>query len=96
MDGFNAFDDEEDVFKDIPDLEDKDTEESTERGGRGRLSDINDEWLVGEEFDVGPAFIKRQREEEERWKKRCEKWVTLVTRDQEAWRWSIREIVNMS
>ncbi|KAJ2902360.1 hypothetical protein MKZ38_000677 [Zalerion maritima] len=96
MDGFNALDDEDDVFKDIPDLEDKETEDTNERSGRGRLSDIKDEWLVGEEFDVGPEFMRRQREEEERWRKKCDKWATPVARDRESWRWSIRDIVNLS
>lgn len=91
MDGFNAIDDDEDVFKDIPDLEDN-TAASTESGGHGRVSDIKDDWLVGEEFDVGPEFVRRQREEEERWRKKCEKWLG-VQRNQEAWRWAIRDIV---
>ena len=84
-------DDEEDVFKDIPDLEDKPNE--SESGGTTRVSDIKDEWLVGEEFDVGPEFVRRQREEEDRWRKRCEKWIGRDPRDREAWRWTIRELV---
>jgi hypothetical protein len=83
--------DEDDVFKDIPDLEDKPTE--SECGGPTRSSDIKDEWLVGEEFDVGPEFVRRQREEEERWRKKCEKWVGRGTRDRDVWRWTIRELV---
>jgi hypothetical protein len=89
-----ADDDEDDVFKDIPDLEDKPTE--SECGGPTRGSgDIKDEWLVGEEFDVGPEFVRRQREEEERWRKKCAKWVGRGTRDRDAWRWTIRELVNL-
>lgn len=91
MEGFNALDDEEDVFKDIPDLEDNPAEEER---GEGRTSDIKDDWLVGEEFDVGPEFIRRQREEEDRWRKKCEKWVSHGTRDRDAWRWTIRELVS--
>lgn len=91
MDGFNAMDDEDDPFKDIPDLEDKDTENT--EGGHGRVSDIKDEWLVGEEFDVGPEFVRRQREEEERWRKKCERWIGTGERDATAWRWAIRDIV---
>jgi hypothetical protein len=91
MDGFNALDDEEDVFKDIPDLEDH-TMESSE-GGRGRVSDIKDDWLVGEEFDVGPEFIRRQREEEERWRKKCGLWVGGSRDRGDAWKWAIRDIV---
>lgn len=100
MDGFNALDDEDDdPFKDIPDLEDtnhaKDAD-SGEGGGHGRLSDIKDEWLVGEEFDVGPEFMRRQREEEDRWRKKCEKWIGTTERNDEAWRWAIRDIVRGS
>lgn len=84
--------DDDDVFKDIPDLDDNATDENVPHGGR--VSDIQDEWLVGEEFDVGPEFVKRQREEEDRWRKKCDKWVGRVPRDQEAWRWTIRELVS--
>lgn len=100
MDGFDAFDDEEDVFKDVPDLEDK--VEKGEEGDKisGRKSDagskLQDEWLVGEEFDVGPEFVRRQREEEDRWRRKCEKWVSgsISKRGGEEWRWSIRDVVN--
>lgn len=89
MDGFNALDDDEDVFKDIPDLDDNpgDSKEP------GRVSEVKDEWLVGEEFDVGPEFVRRQREEEDRWRKKCEKWLGVGDRDREAARWAIRDIL---
>lgn len=90
MDNFNALDDDEDVFKDIPDLEDNATDSNE---GQGRVSDVKDEWLVGEEFDVGPEFVRRQREEEDRWRKKCERWLVGGDRDQTAWRWAIREMV---
>lgn len=91
MEGFNAMEDDDDPFKDIPDLEDKEMDNA--EGGHGRVSDIKDEWLVGEEFDVGPEFIRRQREEEERWRKKCEKWVGNGDRDREAWRWAIKDMI---
>jgi len=91
FDKFDAFEDEDDVFKDIPDLDDN---ANDAKSGQGRGSDVNDEWLVGEEFDVGPEFIRRQREEEERWRKKCDKWVGRGMRDREAWRWTIRELVS--
>ncbi|KAH8657174.1 hypothetical protein BGZ60DRAFT_532024 [Tricladium varicosporioides] len=97
MDGFDALDDEEDVFKDVPDLEDspaKETDEVTGRKSDG-ASGLKDDWLVGEEFDVGPEFVKRQREEEERWRRKCEKWVGAdKNRGDDLWRWSIRDFVN--
>ncbi|KAH7347739.1 hypothetical protein B0T11DRAFT_233561 [Plectosphaerella cucumerina] len=91
MDGFNALDDDDDVFKDIPDLDDIVTD-GGETGG-GRVSDIKDDWLVGEEFDVGPEFVRRQREEEDRWRKKCESWVGGAERDRDIWRWSIRDLL---
>lgn len=91
LDGFNALEDDEDVFKDIPDLEEA---AGDEEGGQGRVSDINDDWLVGEEFDVGPEFIRRQREEEDRWRKKCDKWAGRGVRDRDTWRWTIRELVS--
>lgn len=97
LDGFDALDDEDDVFKDIPDLDDNAGEEERrggEGGGGGRVSDIKDDWLVGEEFDVGPEFVRRQREEEERWRKKCEKWVGRGPRDRDMWRWTIRDLVS--
>jgi len=94
MEGFNALDDEEDVFKDIPDLEDH-TMESSEHG-HGRASEIKDDWLVGEEFDVGPEFVRRQREEEERWKKKCSSWMCGHGDRGDAWKWAIRDLVNQS
>ncbi|KAF9877728.1 cytokinesis regulator [Colletotrichum karsti] len=90
MDGFNALDDDEDVFKDIPDLEENNQGDSKDTG---RVSEVKDEWLVGEEFDVGPEFIRRQREEEDRWRKKCEKWLGVGDRDRDAWRWAIRDIL---
>lgn len=55
-------------------------------------------WLVGEEFDVGPEFIRRQRNEEEKWRRKVEKWLRPETavedRGRNSWRWAIREVVS--
>lgn len=98
--GFDALDDdEEDVFKDVPDLEDKIARSSSKGNMTGRKSmdgGSKDEWLVGEEFDVGPEFIRRQREEEERWTRKCEKWLGRqrdAIESGEEWRWRIRDVV---
>ncbi|KAI0868704.1 hypothetical protein GGS24DRAFT_199148 [Hypoxylon argillaceum] len=88
MAGFAALE-EEDPFKDIPDLEEK----VASTAGPGRVSDIREDWLVGEEFDVGPEFVRRQHEEEARWRRKCEKWTGKVSRDRNDWRWAIRDIV---
>jgi hypothetical protein len=95
LDGFNALDDEEDVFKDIPDLEER-TMASSDGGGNARVSDVNHEWPVGEEFDVGPEFVRRQREEEERWRKKCHVWINSQVDRGDAWKWAIRDIVSQS
>ena len=109
LDGFDGFgddDDEDDVFKDVPDLEDRPREVSTpgmavDPKGKGRKSmgaeagGMIDDFLVGEEFDVGPEFVRRQREEEERWRRKVEKWVGAERNrvDDHSWRWSIRDVV---
>ena len=50
--------------------------------------------VVGEEFDVGPEFIKRLRVEEERWRMKLSSWVGEgVVRDDDdgqEWKWAIR------
>lgn len=64
----------------------------------GTKASVDDEWLVGEEFDVGPEFIKRQRAEEEKWRRKVEGWVGLGIREGgsgighegEDWRWALR------
>ncbi|XXG97640.1 hypothetical protein Hte_003947 [Hypoxylon texense] len=100
MEGFNALDDE-DPFKDIPDLDDKDKDSAS--GGHGRGGDIRDDWLVGEEFDVGPEFIRRQYEEEARWRRKCDPWDLTGDRsgdrsrtdhnDRNHRRWALRNII---
>jgi hypothetical protein len=96
MDGFDALDDEEeDVFKDVPDLEDTNTKDVDAMGRPSEGAISLDDWLVGEEFDVGPEFVRRQREEEDRWRRKCEKWITTdLVRGGDSWRWSIRDVVN--
>lgn len=91
LDGFNGIDSDDDPFKDIPDLDDG--ADTTEAGTGGRVSDVKDDWLVGEEFDVGPEFIRRQREEEQRWRKKCERWMNFEDRNQGSWRWLLQEMV---
>jgi len=60
-----------------------------------------DEWGVAEEFDVGPDFVRRQRSEEERWRRKVEKWLRtdeeVAAEEVEGlgdWRWAIRELVS--
>ena len=52
---------------------------------------------MGEEFDVGPAFIQRQRVEEDKWRRKVEGWVGEgVIRSQggeNRWKWAIKDAV---
>jgi hypothetical protein len=91
--------DSDDPFAGLEDLEDIKSRPGT-RGtdgveNQGALE--NDDWLVGEEFDVGPEFVRRQREEEERWRRKVEKWVrpdnTSSSSSSEDWRWAFRSLV---
>ncbi|KAI5864186.1 hypothetical protein GGS23DRAFT_604503 [Durotheca rogersii] len=93
MEGFNAMDDDDDddPFKDIPDLSEKDKDSVS--GGHGRGNDFRDDWLVGEEFDVGPEFIRRQHEEEVRWRRKCGNWDDGEERDQIQLRWALRKMI---
>ncbi|KAJ9617288.1 hypothetical protein H2200_001009 [Cladophialophora chaetospira] len=56
---------------------------------------------VSEEFDVGPEFVRRQRGEEDRWRRKVEKWLRKGVDVEEeedfdgrgGWRWSLRDLV---
>jgi len=63
-------------------------------GSRGaRLSGGFGEFVVGEEFDVGPEFVRRQREEEERWRRRVEGWVSQGEASRLGNKWALRELL---
>jgi len=95
-------DDDDDPFAGIEDLKEHRVVESNPSGSIGsKPSGLGgDEWLVGEEFDLGPEFIRRQKEEEIIWRRRCSSW--FINSDggprQESsdWRWRIREIAGTS
>ncbi|EEA22989.1 hypothetical protein EYB25_005754 [Talaromyces marneffei] len=56
--------------------------------------DSSEEWPITEEFDVGPEFVKRQRAEEDRWKRKVNKWVSSERHKLgDGWRWAIRDLV---
>ena len=54
--------------------------------------------VLGEEFDVGPEFIRRQRTEEEKWRKRVEGWLrsesSMIVDVVGGWRWGIKDILS--
>ena len=98
---------EEDVFAEIKDLEESPTQKpntpsatndwdpadaanAEDRSG----DDSSDDWPMTEEFDVGPEFIRRQRAEEEKWRRKVSKW-TGQDRSKfgDGWRWAIRDLV---
>ena len=87
-------DDEDDPFAGLDDLDDGDKKGGARvDGGKDGLG--SDEWLVGEEFDVGPEFIRRQRTEEEKWRRKVEGWVRegLERVEGEGWKWAVRTLV---
>ncbi|KAI9836201.1 MAG: hypothetical protein M1819_001538 [Sarea resinae] len=95
---------DEDPFAGIEDLkESKRTsskfrvEDATAEGqapGGTAPEGLGDEWLVGEEFDVGPAFVTRQRDEEERWRRKVLPWVGREREDEGIeYVWALRDMV---
>ncbi|OJJ95567.1 hypothetical protein ASPACDRAFT_36149 [Aspergillus aculeatus ATCC 16872] len=108
-DGLVAIQDEDDVFASLDDLK----EGSGMVGGRSSTNhedpclaasgddrsygDSSDEWPITEEFDVGPEFIRRQRAEEEKWRRKVEKWTRLdCAKLGDGWRWAIRDLVRFN
>ncbi|KAL6720222.1 hypothetical protein ACLMJK_002143 [Lecanora helva] len=102
----DTIEDEDDPFAGLDDLDDG--KEKKNAGGffnddslSGTTKNtglVDDEWLVGEEFDVGPEFVKRQRAEEERWRTKVEGWVGEgVVRDhgsgKDGWKWAITKVL---
>ena len=92
--------DEDDPFAGLDDLDD--TKERLSLAGIGNdpitggsKGFIDDDWIVGEEFDVGPAFVQRQRVEEEKWRRKVEGWVgegVIRSRGGEyRWKWAIKD-----
>ncbi|OOQ90941.1 putative cytokinesis regulator (Byr4) [Penicillium brasilianum] len=100
--------DEDDVFAGLDDLDDDKTAGPTRRNS-GAVDDLSshtpggedasagessDDCLITEEFDVGPEFIRRQRAEEEKWRRKVAKWIGPARGDREHhWRWAIRDLV---
>lgn len=108
-DGVVAVQDEDDVFAGLDDLEESAREASRVNHSAGdevgfnpsgddrSCGDSSDEWPITEEFDVGPEFVRRQRAEEEKWRRKVDKW-TRVDRERlgDGWRWAIRDLVRFN
>ena len=83
--------DEDDPFRDIEDLKD---DSPAQDGATGATPGaVAGEWTVGEEFDVGPEFVRRQKEEETLWRERIGGWFG-EGRDEaaDAYKWAIRDL----
>ncbi|KAK9449359.1 uncharacterized protein V1518DRAFT_373387 [Limtongia smithiae] len=80
--------DEEDPFAGFEDFGDDDAFPSSSGGAggfntaartsgnaRSDAGNVYGEFVVGEEFDVGPAFVRKQMEEEDRWRRKVQGWM---------------------
>jgi len=85
-------DEEEDPFAGLDDLKDNESVVGNNPTGTGTPNPA-DPSALGEEFDVGPSFIRRQRDEEAIWRRRVEGWVGGLrdNNDRGEWRWAIRD-----
>lgn len=91
--GSISVEEEEDPFADIEELVDEKTAKVVP--GAGGIKDAgkeNEDWIVGEEFDLGPAFVRRQRTEENEWRRKVEKWMVGRETVSDDWRWEIRRV----
>ncbi|KAF2710820.1 hypothetical protein K504DRAFT_429157 [Pleomassaria siparia CBS 279.74] len=91
-------DDDEDPFAGIEDFKEDQSTTGGIGNSNGSTPKADDPSFVGEEFDLGPSFIRRQREEENIWRRRTECWVDGMRDNGEdkenGWRWAIRKLVS--
>ncbi|CAG8906851.1 unnamed protein product [Penicillium egyptiacum] len=96
--------DEDDVFAGLDDLDDKVTINGRKAGAiedqqfptvgdDASAGESSDEGPMTEEFDVGPEFIRRQRAEEDKWRRKVDKWVFDRGDHENHWKWIIRDLV---
>ena len=97
--------DEDDVFAGLDDLEDPAVGVSSSALNAldnsydhpredPSASESSDEGPITEEFDVGPEFVRRQRAEEEKWRRKVDQWIDFDRENREPpWRWIIRDLV---
>ncbi|KAL2845808.1 hypothetical protein BJX68DRAFT_131208 [Aspergillus pseudodeflectus] len=108
LDGVVAVEDEDDVFSSLADLEESGALGRRAPGAHEDLrpaasgddrsgEDSSDEWPITEEFDVGPEFIRRQHTEEEKWRRKVDKWMNHNHAGFGSnWRWAIRDLVRFN
>lgn len=68
-------DSEKDPFEGLDDLPDSSLNTGPGRKENTTGQGYTGEFTVGEEFDVGPLFIRRQREEEVKWRRATSNWI---------------------
>jgi hypothetical protein len=88
-------DEDEDPFAGIEDFKDDQSTTGGPGNSNGGTPNPDEPTFVGEEFDLGPSFIRRQREEEAIWRRKTEAWVGGIRDNGEnkhnGWRWAIRQ-----
>ena len=93
----DSVEEEEDPFAGLEDLVERMSIAvggfDAEAGNGKKVFGGDDQWLVGEEFDVGPEFVRRQRTEEEKWTKKVVHWTVPGRDGGDDWKWEIRRIV---
>lgn len=89
---------EEDVFAGLDDLKDSPAIGTGSVGGMASPMSMANPGVgeVHEEFDLGPHFMRMQRDEEMNWRRRCEAWFPNgeARHDDGRWRWSIRDMAS--
>lgn len=94
--------DDDDPFAGLDDLKDDEAKVTVGAGGAPSVtsgfgdSTKEDPSFVGEEFDLGPGFIRRQREEENVWRRRVEGWVGTARGGDDGWRWAVRDLASLA
>ncbi|KAL5332238.1 hypothetical protein BJX70DRAFT_151741 [Aspergillus crustosus] len=108
VNGAVAFEEEDDVFSNLADLVEPsipgkrvpgplDDLGPTVSGDDRSNEESSDEWPITEEFDVGPEFIRRQHTEEEKWRRKVDRWMNHNHADFGSnWRWAIRDLVKFN
>lgn len=95
---------EDDVFAGLDDLDDRIStingrnsgvieDQFPAVGDDASAGESSDEGPMTEEFDVGPEFIRRQRAEEDKWRRKVDKWVFDRGDQENHWKWIIRDLV---